>query len=157
MKINGGGASELPVKGSASVREPSASKIIDERIEELGDWRGRAFKRIRELVKMADPEIIEELKWRRRANPMGSPVYSRNGIVCTGAILKSSVRLTFFKGASLKDPSRLFNFGLDSNVRRAIDIHEGDAINEKALKSLIRTALALNTSRTAARSQKKRL
>jgi hypothetical protein len=125
-------------------RGESDSRQIDEWIIELDDWRGRTFKKLRELVKQADPGIEEELKWKRPINPMGSPVYSRNGIICTGAVLKNSVRLTFLKGASLKDPSGLFNFGLDSNVRRAIDVHEGDKINELALMDLVRAAAALN-------------
>jgi hypothetical protein len=119
--------------------------LIDKMIIELGDWRGSTFKKLRGLIKQADPEIVEELKWKRPANPMGSPVYSHNGIVCTGAVLKNSVRLTFFKGAIVKDPSGLFNFGLGSNVRRAIDMHEGDRIDEGALKNLIREAVALNS------------
>ncbi len=141
----------MPAKGPASVREPSASETIDENIERLGDWRGRAFKLLRELIKQADPEMVEELKWKRPANPTGSPVYSHNGIVCTGAVLKNSVRLTFFKGAALKDPSGVFNFGLESNVRRAIDVHEGERVDEAALKDLIRAAVALNQGREQAR------
>jgi len=133
-----------PVEDSPKRRGKSDSKIIDEWIVELGDWHGRTFKRLRGLVKQADPAIEEELKWKRPTNPMGSPVYSHSGIVCTGAVLKNSVRLTFLKGASLSDPSGVFNLGLDSNVRRAIDVHEGDKINEPALKDLIRAAVALN-------------
>jgi len=133
-----------PVDNPPKRRGESDSKLIDEWIIELDDWRGRTFKRLRELVKQADPEVEEELKWKGPTNPMGSPVYSHNGIICTGAVLKNSVRLTFLKGAALKDPSGLFNFGLDSNVRRAIDVHEGDKINEPALKDLIRAAVALN-------------
>lgn len=132
------------MKGSTSGRESSASKTIDEWIGRVGGWRGRTFQRMRELVRQADPEIIEELKWKRPTNPMGSPVYSHYGIICTGAVLKNSVRLTFFKGASLKDPSGVFNFALDSNVRRAIDVHESERINQAALKDLIRAAVALN-------------
>lgn len=132
------------MKGSAKRRGESDSKRIDRWIIDLGDWRGKTFKELRELVKRSDSEMVEELKWKRPANPMGSPVYSHDGIVCTGAVLKNSVRLTFLKGASLSDPSRVFNFGLDSNVRRAIDVHEGDRIPETALKDLIRAAVALN-------------
>jgi hypothetical protein len=133
------------VKRPTSGKGPSASRQIDESLEALGDWRGRAFNRLRELIKDADPGMEEELKWKRPANPMGSPVYSHDGIVCTGAVLKNSVRLTFFKGASLKDPSKLFNFALDSRVRRAVDVREGDKINEGALKNIIREAVALNS------------
>jgi hypothetical protein len=132
------------VEDPAKKRGESDSKVIDRWIVGLDDWRGRTFKRLRELIKQADPGIEEELKWKRPANPMGSPVYSHSGIVCTGAVLKNSVRLTFLRGASLDDPSGQFNFGLDSNVRRAIDVHEGDKINEAALKGLIRSAVALN-------------
>jgi len=139
------GVPRVSVEHPTSGRGSSASKLIDKRIEELADWRAGAFQRLREIIKGADPEIVEELKWKRPANPMGSPVYSRNGIICTGSVLKSSVRLTFFKGASLKDPSGLFNFGLESNVRRAVDLREGDKIDEGALKKLIREAVALNS------------
>jgi hypothetical protein len=119
-------------------QEQTASALIDERIRELGDWRGRTLKRVRELIKQADPEIIEEWKW------MGTPVWSHSGGVCTGEAYKNVVKLTFFKGASLKDPAGLFNSSLDGKVRRAIDIHEGDKIREAALKELIRSAVALN-------------
>jgi hypothetical protein len=116
----------------------SASRLIDEKIEELGDWRGNTLAKVRALIHAADPEIIEEIKWR------GTPVFSHDGIVCTGETYKSVVKLTFAKGATLKDPSRLFNSSLEGNVRRAIDIHEGEKINEAALKDLIRAAVALN-------------
>src|SRR5499427_5825296 len=116
----------------------SASALIDERIKELGDWRGKTLARVRELVHAADPEIVEEWKW------MGTPVWSHAGIVCTGETYKNAVKLTFAKGAALPDPSGLFNSSLDGNVRRAIDIHEGEKINEAALKGLIRAAVALN-------------
>ncbi|HTK69769.1 MAG TPA: DUF1801 domain-containing protein [Candidatus Eisenbacteria bacterium] len=115
-----------------------ASEWIDERIEELGDWRGKTLARVRRLIHDADPEIVEEWKW------MGTPIFSHDGIVCTGETYKSVVKMTFAKGASLDDPSGLFNSSLDGNVRRAIDIHEGEAIDEKALKALIRSAVALN-------------
>jgi hypothetical protein len=118
----------------------SPSELISERIAELGDWRGDMLRRVRELIKGADPEIIEEWKWR------GTPVWSHNGIVCTGESYKSHVKLTFAKGASLKDPAGLFNASMDGNVRRAIDIHQGDKINEPALKNLIRAAVSLNSS-----------
>ena len=117
------------------------SEQIDARIEELGDWRGETLARIRALIKQADPEVVEEWKWR------GVPVWSHDGIICTGETYKSVVKMTFAKGASLKDPSGLFNSSLEGNTRRAIDIHEGDKIDEKALKALIRAAVALNTSK----------
>ena len=121
-----------------TVPDPSASAKIDERIRQLGDWRGELLARMRALIHEADPEIVEEWKW------MGTPVFSHSGIVCTGESYKSIIKLTFAKGAALKDPARLFNSSLDGNVRRAIDIREGEKINEKALKDLIRAAVALN-------------
>src|SRR5215467_2172017 len=121
----------------------SASEKIDARINELGDWRGKTFARVRELIHAADPEIVEEWKWVKANNP-GTPVFSHGGIVCTGETYKSVVKLTFAKGAQLKDPAKLFNSSLEGNVRRAIDIHEGEKINEAALKDLIRAAVALN-------------
>jgi hypothetical protein len=131
------------VKRSASSDEKSASDLISERIRELGDWRGKTLARVRDLIKEADPEIVEEWKWVKPTSP-GTPVFSHNGIVCTGETYKSVVKLTFSKGASLEDPSRLFNSSLEGKVRRAIDIREGDQINEPALKDLIRAAVALN-------------
>jgi hypothetical protein len=119
--------------------------LIDARIRELGDWRGEMLARIRALVKQADPEVVEEWKWVKATNP-GTPVWSHDGIICTGETYKSVVKMTFAKGASLKDPSGLFNSSLEGNVRRAIDFHEGDKIDEKALKALVRSAVALNTS-----------
>jgi len=116
----------------------SASALIDERIRKLGDWRGKMLAKLRRLIHDADPEIIEEWKW------MGTPIFSHGGIVCTGETYKSVVKMTFAKGAALKDPSGLFNSSLDGNVRRAIDIHEGDKLDEAALKDLIRAAVALN-------------
>src|SRR5437763_9587253 len=116
----------------------SASVLIDKRIKELGDWRGKTLAKVRQLIKEADPEIVEEWKWR------GTPTWSHNGIVCTGETYKSVVKMTFAKGASLKDPSKMFNSSLDGNVRRAIDIRENDQINEAALKRLISEAVALN-------------
>jgi len=121
----------------------SPSKLIDARIKELADWRGETLARVRNLIKEADPEILEEWKWR------GVPVWEHAGIICTGETYKNLVKLTFAKGASLRDPSRLFNSSLEGNVRRAIDIHEGDKIDETALKALIRAAVALNTSARA--------
>src|SRR6201998_2449935 len=120
-----------------------ASAFIDEKIKELGDWRGQTLAKVRDIIHDADPEIVEEWKWAKAKSP-GTPVFSHGGIVCTGETYKSVVKLTFAKGASLKDPSRLFNSSLDGNVRRAIDIHEGEKINETALKDLIRAAVALN-------------
>jgi hypothetical protein len=116
----------------------TASAFIDQKIKELGDWRGKTLAKVREIIHKADPEIVEEWKW------MGTPVFSHGGIVCTGETYKNVVKMTFAKGASLKDPSGLFNSSLEGNVRRAIDIHEGDKIDEAALKDLIRAAVALN-------------
>jgi len=129
------------VKKPAAAQTPSA--LIDGRIKELGDWRGERLARIRDLIKQADPEVIEEWKWR------GVPVWSHAGILCTGETYKSIVKMTFAKGASLPDPSKLFNSSLDGNTRRAIDMQEGDKINEKALKALIRAAVELNVSSAA--------
>jgi hypothetical protein len=117
-----------------------ASELIDRRIAELGDWRGETLKRMRKLIKEADPEVVEEWKW------MGTPVWSHGGIICTGESYKSIVKLTFAKGASLKDPGKLFNSSLDGNVRRAIDIHEGEEVDAGAFKALIRAAVALNAA-----------
>src|SRR5579863_1885347 len=121
----------------------SASALIDEKIKELGDWRGKTFAKVRALIHAADPEIVEEWKWAKATSP-GTPVFSHGGIVCTGETYKNVVKMTFAKGASLPDPSGLFNSSLDGNVRRAIDIHEGDTLDEAALKNLIRAAVALN-------------
>jgi hypothetical protein len=131
----------------------SPSRLIDARIAALSDWRGETLARVRSLIKEADPEVVEEVKWRKPSNTMlGVPVWSHAGIICTGETYKDKVKLTFAKGASLKDPSGLFNASLEGNVRRAIDFHEGDKIDEKALKALIRAAVALNISvRAAAR------
>jgi len=122
----------------------SASALINEKIKELGDWRGKTLSQIRILIKQADPEVVEELKWRKPSNPAGVPVWYHDGIICTGETYMNHVRLTFAKGASLKDPKGLFNSGLEGNVRRAIDIHEGDKVDEAALKDLVRAAVALN-------------
>jgi hypothetical protein len=119
----------------------SPARLIDARIEELGDWRGATLARVRRLIKQADPDVVEEWKWR------GVPVWSHAGILCTGETYKNAVKMTFAKGASLEDPSRLFNAGLEGNPRRAIDFHEGDEIDEKALKALIRAAVALNKTK----------
>jgi hypothetical protein len=122
----------------------SASALFDEKIKELGDWRGKTLAKVREIIHEADPEVVEELKWRKPSNPAGVPVWSHDGIICTGETYKNHVRLTFAKGAALEDPSGLFNSSLEGNVRRAIDIHEGDKVDEAALKDLIRAAVALN-------------
>ncbi|MDH2344769.1 DUF1801 domain-containing protein [Bradyrhizobium sp. SSUT18] len=129
---------------------PSPSKLIDGRIKELGDWRGEMLGRIRGLIKEADPEIVEEWKWR------GVPVWEHDGIICTGETYKAVVKMTFAKGAALEDPAGLFNSSLEGNVRRAIDFQEGAKINEKALKALIRAAVALNASKAKKRPAKKR-
>ena len=129
--------------------ENAAASLIDARIKELGDWRGETLARVRRLIKQADPGVVEEWKWR------GVPVWSHAGIICTGESYKTVVKLTFAKGASLPDPSGLFNSSLEGNTRRAIDIHAGDKIDAKALQALIRAAVALNTSRAAARPVKK--
>jgi hypothetical protein len=121
----------------------SASSFIDERINELGDWRGKMLAKVRDIIHAADPEVVEERKWVKPNSP-GTPVFSHNGIVCTGETYKNVVKLTFAKGAALKDPSGLFNSSLEGNVRRAIDIHEGDKLDETALKNLLRAAVALN-------------
>lgn len=121
----------------------NASKLIDERIRELGDWRGETLGRVRRIIKEADPDVVEEWKWAKATSP-GTPVWYHNGGICTGETYKSVVKLTFFKGAALNDPSRLFNSSLEGKVRRAIDINEDDKINEGALKTLIREAVALN-------------
>lgn len=134
----------------------SPSQLIDARIKALGDWRGETLARIRKLIKEADPDMVEEVKWRKPSNAMlGVPVWEHDGIICTGETYRNAVKLTFARGAALEDPSRLFNSSLEGNVRRAIDIHEGDRINEKALKALIRAAVALNTSARAIRPQKR--
>jgi len=132
-----------------SVPPESASAFIDAKINELGDWRGKTLAKVRAILHKADPEIVEEWKW------MGTPVFSHEGIVCTGETYKSVVKLTFAKGAALSDPSGLFNSSLEGNVRRAIDIHEGDKINEAALKDLIRAAVALNLDLKAAKAKPK--
>ena len=121
----------------------SASASIDERIKKLGDWRGKTLAKVRELIHEADPEVVEEWKWAKATNP-GTPVWSHDGIICTGESYKTAVKMTFARGAELKDPSRLFNSSLEGNVRRAIDIHESESINEAALKDLIRAAVSLN-------------
>jgi hypothetical protein len=135
------------MKKSGSQNNESPSDLIDARIEELGDWRGEMLSRIRTLIKQADPDVVEEWKWR------GVPVWSHDGIICTGETYKNVVKMTFAKGAALDDPAHLFNASLDGNTRRAIDFHDGEKINEKALKALIRAAVTLNKSK--ARSDRK--
>ncbi len=129
------------MKNSGSQKSKSPSQLIDARIEELGDWRGEMLSRLRTLVKEADPEVVEEWKWR------GVPVWSHDGLICTGETYKNVVKMTFAKGAALKDPSGLFNSSLDGNTRRAIDFHEGEKVNEGALKTLVRAAVTLNKSK----------
>jgi hypothetical protein len=136
------------VKKANVSEDPSASALITKRIAELGDWRGESLGRIRKLIKAADPGVVEEWKW------MGTPVWSHDGIICTGETYKKVVKLTFLKGASLKDPARLFNSSLEGFARRAIDIHEGDTIDESAFKALIRQAAALNSSGKAKKAKK---
>lgn len=136
------------MRKSGTTHVESASDLISKRIEELADWRGDTLGRMRKLIKQADPDVVEEWKW------MGTPVWSHEGIICTGESYKQVVKLTFLKGASLKDPARLFNSSLDGNVRRAIDIHEGQTIDASAFKALIRQAVALNTSRKSKTAKK---
>lgn len=134
-----------PKEGSGE----SPSRLIDARIAELGDWRGETLARIRKLIQDADPDVVEEVKWRKPSNPLGVPVWEHAGIICTGETYKDKVKLTFAGGAALEDPSGLFNSGLDGNTRRAIDFRAGDEIDEKALKALIRAAVALNIGRAS--------
>jgi hypothetical protein len=125
----------------------SPSQLIDARIKKFSDWRGETLARVRKLIKEADPQVVEDVKWRKPSNPMGVPVWEHAGIICTGETYKDKVKLTFAKGAALKDRSGLFNASLDGNARRAIDLHEGDRIDEKAFKTLVRAAVTLNTSK----------
>jgi hypothetical protein len=136
------------MKKSGASQGQSASELISKRIAELGDWRGKTLSRMRKLIKDADPHVVEEWKW------MGTPIWSHDGIICTGESYKNVVKLTFSKGASLKDPNRLFNSSLEGNVRRAIDIHEGEEVDEPAFKALVRQAVALNSSRKSKPSKK---
>jgi hypothetical protein len=138
---------------SDSNKGQSASKRIDKRIAELGDWRGETLSRMRKLIKQADPDVVEEVKWVKPTNP-GVPTWSDDGIICTGETYKSVVKLTFAKGASLKDPAKLFNSSLEGNTRRAIDIHEGEKVDAGAFKALIRAAVALNTPGGKARPRR---
>jgi hypothetical protein len=148
IKASGG---ETGMKKSGPQKTKSPSQLIDARINELGDWRGKMLSRLRTLVKEADPEVVEEWKWR------GVPVWSHDGLICTGETYKNVVKMTFAKGAALKDPSGLFNSSLDGNTRRAIDFHEGEKINERALKTLVRAAVTLNKSRAQSRADKRRV
>ena len=141
------------MKQPDSNKGESASERIDKRIAELGDWRGETLSRMRKLVKEADPDVVEEVKWVKPTNP-GTPTWSHDGIICTGESYKSVVKLTFAKGASLNDPAKLFNSSLEGNTRRAIDIHEGEKVDAGAFKSLIRAAVALNTSGGKARPRR---
>ncbi len=139
-------------RGSSKAREEkgdardSPSKLIDAKLEDLNDWRGTTLARVRSLIKRADPNVVEEVKWVKPSNPSGVPVWSHAGIICTGETYKDKLKLTFAKGAALDDPSGLFNASLEGNTRRAIDLHEGDRIDETAFKALIRAAVVLNTS-----------
>jgi hypothetical protein len=136
------------MKKSGATQGQSASKLISQRIAKLGDWRGATLSRMRKLIHQADPDVLEEWKW------MGTPVWSHDGILCTGESYKKVVKLTFARGASLKDPAHLFNSSLEGNVRRAIDIHEGEEVNESAFKALVRQAVALNSSGKSKRSKR---
>ena len=135
------------MKTKSSEKDDAASQEIDLKIQQLGDWRGEMLGRLRAFIKQADPDVVEECKWKKPSNPLGVPVWYHNGILCTGETYKSAVKLTFAQGAALDDPAGLFTSSLDGNVRRAIDFHEDDKVNEKALKALIRAAVALNTSK----------
>ena len=139
------------MKKSGASQDQPASDLISKRVAELGDWRGKTLARMRALIKQADPDVVEEWKWAKATSP-GTPVWSHDGIICTGESYKSVVKLTFARGASLKDPARLFNSSLDGNVRRAIDIHEGETVDEPAFKALVRQAVALNRSVRRSRS-----
>jgi hypothetical protein len=141
------------MKKSGASEDQSAPQLISERIAELGDWRGKTLSRMRTLIKQADPDVVEEWKWVKPTRP-GTPVWSHDGIICTGESYKSVVKLTFAKGASLKDPADLFNSSLDGNVRRAIDIHEGEEVDASAFKALVRQAVDLNTSGKSKASKK---
>lgn len=135
-------------------RSSSPASLIDSRIDKLGDWRGEVLARVRALIKEADPDIVEEVKWRKPSNPLGVPVWEHAGIICTGEIYKDKVKLTFARGASLKDPAGVFNSSLEGSTRRAIDIREGGKIDEKAFKALVRAAVALNAARPAKKARR---
>ena len=140
------------MKKTDANEDQSASALISKRIAQLGDWRGETLGRMRTLIKEADPDVVEEWKWAKATSP-GTPVWSHDGIICTGESYKNAVKLTFAKGASLNDPARLFNSSLEGNVRRAIDIHEGEDVDESAFKALIRQAVALNSAGKSKRSK----
>ena len=145
---------KTPRKATKAANTPAAGRAIDKKIQELGDWRGKTLERVRRIIQKADPEVVEEWKWVKPTSP-GVPVWSHDGIICTGETYKNVVKLTFAKGASLDDPSGLFNSSLEGNVRRAIDIHEGETVDETALKDLIREAVALNLAKPSRQSRKK--
>jgi hypothetical protein len=146
-----GGALRMKASTNPSPKGKSPSQQIDAIIKEPGDWRGKKLSQLRALIKKADPAVVEEVKWKKPSNPMGVPVWSHDGIICIGDTLKNAVRLTFPKGAQMKDPEKLFNTRLDSNTVRAIDFHEGDTVDEVALKALILEAVELNTSKVRKR------
>jgi hypothetical protein len=149
VKAKKKGAAIMKKSGAKKTKgAASPARLIDARIKALNDWRGETLARVRKLIKEADPDLIEEVKWRKPSNPLGVMVWEHDGIICTVETYKAVVKLTFTRGASLKDPSGLFNASLEGNVRRAIDIRDGDKIDEKTLKALIRAAVALNTSRS---------
>jgi hypothetical protein len=133
-------------KNHVAPKHESPARVIEAMFKELGDWRGKTLLRLRSLIHQADPEVVEELKWKKPSNPRGVPVWSHDGMICTGETYKDHVKLTFAKGAQIKDTKKLFNSGLDGNARRAIDFREGDKVNEDSFKALIREAVALNTS-----------
>jgi hypothetical protein len=139
--------SKTPAKKSNGTKSESPARLIDARIKAMGDWRGATLARMRALIKAADPDIVEEVKWRKPSNPNGVPVWEHDGIVCTGETYKAAVKLTFANGAALLDPDGVFNASLDGNQRRAIDIHEGETIDEKAFKALVRAAVAHNVGK----------
>jgi hypothetical protein len=139
----------MPKRSRKRPEDTSPSRMIDEKIRELGDWRGRTLARLRALIRLADPEVVEEWKWR------GVPVWSHDGLICTGETYKNVVKMTFARGAALEDPSGLFNASLDGNTRRAIDFHEGEIIDEAALKALVRAAVTLNATRARGRSSRR--
>lgn len=142
------------MKKSDSTEAQLAPEVIDKRIAELGDWRGRTLGCVRALIKQADPDVVEDVKWKKPSNPMGVPVWLHDGIICTGETYKDKVKFTFAKGASLEDPAGLFNSSLAGNARRAIDLHEGEEVDAGAFKALIRAAVALNTTAGEARSRR---
>ena len=145
----------MKTAATSASEDASPSRLIDARIQALGDWRGETLALVRRLIKEACPDVVEEVKWRKPSNPFGVPVWEHAGIICTGETYKNAVKLTFSRGAALDDPAGLFNSSLDGAARRAIDFHEGDKINEKAFKALIRAAAALNASARPVRSPKR--